>query len=40
MKWISKIVQEIRDTEVPAPDGTWVKTRKEYKDAQRAGSKK
>jgi hypothetical protein len=35
MKWISKVVQEIRETKVPAPDGTWVTTRKEYKAAQR-----
>lgn len=34
-------IQDYRDTEIPAPDGTWVKTRAEYKAAkQRAKSAK
>jgi len=39
---VKQEVQDFKDTKIPAPDGTWVKTRKEYKaaEARAKGGKK
>jgi len=30
---VRREIRDFKDTKIPAPDGTWVKTRKEYKAA-------
>jgi hypothetical protein len=32
---VRQSVQDYKNTEIPAPDGSWVKTRAEYKAAEK-----